>query len=125
MESRSVGFTVWSSTEGLLAGVRRSVSGQVRGQSWQFFRGKGRSRSRRRGGLEGSAVSFGGSSDKRGKSDFQGGDSKGARSVFGGPSDGRGAVWLSEGCSGSAPAGPHEQYGSRGRYRFTYNNRDL
>ena len=42
MESRSVGLTVWSSTEGLLAGVGRSVSGQVGGQSRQFLKGEGR-----------------------------------------------------------------------------------
>ena len=41
MESRSAGFTVWSSTEGLLAGVWRSVSGQVGGQSRQFLKGGG------------------------------------------------------------------------------------
>ena len=78
VESRSAGFTVWSSTEGLLAGVRRSVSGQVRGQSRQFLRGRGRSRSRRGRGLEGSMVSFSGSSDKRGESDFQEGRLEGS-----------------------------------------------
>ena len=41
MESRSAVFTVWSSTEGLLAGVGRSVSGQVSGQSRQFLKGGG------------------------------------------------------------------------------------
>ena len=39
MESRSAVFTVWSSTEGLLAGLCRSASGQVGGQSRQFLQG--------------------------------------------------------------------------------------
>ena len=44
---------------------------------------------------------------------------------FGGPSDERGEVWLLEGGSGLALTGPYEKSGSRGRYIFTYNNRDL
>ena len=38
MESRSAVFTVWSPTEGLLAGMWRSASGQVGGQPRQFLR---------------------------------------------------------------------------------------
>ena len=105
MESRSAGFTVWSSTEGLLAGVWRSVSGQVHGQSRQFFRGKGRSLSRRGGDSKGPRSVSAVLQIKGGSMTFRGGDSKGPRSVFGGPSDGRGEVWLSEGCSGLAPLG--------------------
>ena len=89
--------------------------------------GRGRSWVRRgRGGLEGPVVKLGGSSDKRGSPPFRRGDLKGLavspRRCF--RWTGKGLV--SRGVPGIRPPwDTHTQYGARGRYKLTYNNRDL
>ena len=81
VESRSAVFTVWSSTEGLLAGLCRSASGQVGGQSRQFlqrWRGKGRGEGGEGEGSRGDRGQVGRLFRSKGESAIQRGDMKGS-----------------------------------------------